>query len=1078
MQAGASHAVEPGNRSRRFVFKRRHMIMMLGALALFVAAGIVIRWWRQPYTTRAMRLLVRVYSQQRPVEGRLAGGFYGGRFTPPAGDDTFIQSQKIIEATRLIDKAMSANEAGAQLVYARLLLLTGEKGQATLKAFRQAVADEPASAAAKNDLGVCLLARNQLEEGLTAFDDALKQQPEMPEAMFNRGLCYQQLQLRNAASADFARLLEIERDGNWHDEIDQRHQEVSAIITKEKKFEELATVFDQAIVSQDFDEARRIIDDNLSLMYNHVSNDCPGECLKVASRGEAEATQRELTKIRLIGERWAAATGDKSILDLAAFFQSLSQEGAAQQLSWIREYQEIISLPKVRLAMERQNDLQNLTTRFKESGNRFLEFLLINQSAYLDYKSNLFGSALTKMRKALKIAETFEWPYQRGVVLSQMGNICLRIGQDSLALDYCGRAIPKDHEILYIEAKAKQFMANAYWHLGNISQGLRCLRQSSNIFLTKLHSPENLASNTLLAADFYRLTDNHKLALLYARQALDYAEAVEEPSAIAQTRSFLAVELAHLSQTADSQTEMGRALAAFKEIQSYSQFLVLLRAADLASQQDNLQQAEQYYAQAQAIAENNEEKPLPLIKVLEARAASYARAQQPERARAELERAIAAIEDYRKTITERSNRSDFFDASQDVFDQMIQLKAHAFHQFDEAFNTSEQARARTLLDDLSDSPSTGVKQQLSPTTAAPQHAFTPFRLDKVRAVLPDDLTLISYSVTSGGTLIFVVTRKDFEVAESPATTEQLDRMVEDYIVALQEQAPIEELAVKSRQLYQLLIAPVQSRLGTETRLCIAPDKALHRLPFAALLDDAGNYLMQSHSLTSVPSASTLVYCLKRWREKEALTNERLLAVGNPQFSGEDFPDLPSLPDAQREARLSAKNYAQSVVLTGPAATKARVLDELTNCDIAHFSTHCRIEEKTPWLAALVMAKTTADKDDQLLRLNEFNQIGLLRARLVILSACQSGLGQYYRGEGIVSLVRPFLARSVPTVVASLWTVDSQATATLMINFHKARKRKGFPAADALRAAQMQMMRDALYSHPYYWAPFVVIGSSN
>ena len=111
-------------------------------------------------------------------------------------------------------------------------------------------------------------------------------------------------------------------------------------------------------------------------------------------------------------------------------------------------------------------------------------------------------------------------------------------------------------------------------------------------------------------------------------------------------------------------------------------------------------------------------------------------------------------------------------------------------------------------------------------------------------------------------------------------------------------------------------------------------------------------------------------------------------------------------------------------------------------------------------------------------LNEFEKIGLLRARLVILSACQSGLGQYYRGEGIVSLVRPFLARGVPTVVASLWPVDSPATAMLMIDFHRARKQNSLLAADALRAAQLRMMQGDSFNHPYYWAPFVVIGSNN
>jgi CHAT domain-containing protein len=228
----------------------------------------------------------------------------------------------------------------------------------------------------------------------------------------------------------------------------------------------------------------------------------------------------------------------------------------------------------------------------------------------------------------------------------------------------------------------------------------------------------------------------------------------------------------------------------------------------------------------------------------------------------------------------------------------------------------------------------------------------------------------------------------------------------------------------------------------------------------------------------VPSASTLAYCLKQAQQKSAVADEKLLVIGNPLFSREHFTDLLPLPEAEHEARGSAEFYAHPAILTGANATKAQTLAELMNCDVAHFSTHCLVKEKTPWLAALVLARASENPDDELLRLNEFNKIGLLRARLVILSACQSGLGQYYRGEGIVSLVRPFLARSVPSVVASLWPVDSQATATLMIDFHRARKQNGRLAADALRDAQMQMIQSASFNHPYYWAPFVVVGSNN
>src|SRR5436853_6211261 len=290
MQVGTKQAVEKVEPSRRFVFTRRRVVISLSALVSLIVAGIAILailWWWQPYTAQAMRLLVRKFSNQRTVEGRLAGGFKGGRFVPPTADDTLLQSPEIIDASRLLDKAIAANDAGARLVYARLLLLTNEKAPATLKAFQQAVETQPASAAANNDLGVCLLAHDQLEDALTKFDDALQQQPEMPEALFNRALCYQQLQLRDAASADFARLLEIEPDRSWRDETRQRHQDVSTVIAPQKKPEEVAkevaAAFETAFAAQDVDQARRIADDNLMSILKYAKTDCTTEALKAAA---------------------------------------------------------------------------------------------------------------------------------------------------------------------------------------------------------------------------------------------------------------------------------------------------------------------------------------------------------------------------------------------------------------------------------------------------------------------------------------------------------------------------------------------------------------------------------------------------------------------------------------------------------------------------------------------------------------------------------------------------------------------------------------------------------------------------
>jgi CHAT domain-containing protein len=398
---------------------------------------------------------------------------------------------------------------------------------------------------------------------------------------------------------------------------------------------------------------------------------------------------------------------------------------------------------------------------------------------------------------------------------------------------------------------------------------------------------------------------------------------------------------------------------------------------------------------------------------------------------------------------------------------------------------------------------------------------TPLKLGEVQSQLPDELTLLEYSVTSKGTYLFLVTRSGFKTLKSSATTEMLEQLVHDYVSDLRQLAPLDEVTAKARALYDYLIKPVEGDIGDNVNLCIVPDKALHFLPFAGLVDGTNKYLIESRRLTYAPSASVLVQCIREARAKPADRNERILAVGNPQFNGESFPNLPPLVDAEKEASVSASFYEpSSVLLKGAEATERRVRAAMSVCDVAHLALHCVVEERSPWLAALVLARASpaqdslspgseavagtgpttdasrkdtvkpsapltsvlpqepvVDSSDGLLYLSELYDIKLPRTRLVVLSACQSGLGQYYRGEGIVSLVRPFLAVGVPTVVASLWAVDSRATSDLMIGFHRQRKVQNLPAGDALRVAQIEMARSELYQHPYYWAPFIVVGSN-
>jgi CHAT domain-containing protein len=470
--------------------------------------------------------------------------------------------------------------------------------------------------------------------------------------------------------------------------------------------------------------------------------------------------------------------------------------------------------------------------------------------------------------------------------------------------------------------------------------------------------------------------------------------------------------------------------------------------------------------------------------------------------------AVSNIESYRANLADSDQRSHFLDASHLVFDQLISIDVDTLNRSDEAFEMSERSRARALLEEISH----GAEAQLrvasprSEQSSRLSASVPPLSLLGVKSSLPGELSVLEYSVTAGGTYLFLVSSSGLKFAKSLATTETLDRLTREYIAALRNTRPIEEVNNIARELYDYLIRPVEHDIGVNTQVCIVPDKSLHFLPFAGLVDGAGQYLVETRRLSYAPSASVLIRCIKEDERSRVGDRERILAVGNPDFNRSFFPNLPSLIDAENEAAQSAQFYdaSSSVTLLGAQATEPKVRTAIKECEVAHLALHCLVSESSPWLAALVLAGQSTnetgllsgqdvpqrgdalrnavpqpqetDPNDGLLYFNELYGMTLPRTKLVVLSACQSGLGQYYRGEGMVSLVRPLLAAGVPTVVASLWPVDSQATSELMIEFHKQRKGSRLQAADALRSAQLDLARS--HMHPYYWAPFIVVGSGS
>ncbi len=351
----------------------------------------------------------------------------------------------------------------------------------------------------------------------------------------------------------------------------------------------------------------------------------------------------------------------------------------------------------------------------------------------------------------------------------------------------------------------------------------------------------------------------------------------------------------------------------------------------------------------------------------------------------------------------------------------------------------------------------------------------PLALEEVQAMLREqapDVTLLSYFVGAEQTVIFVVTGDEFHVAEVPVSADDLGQEVEGLLAEMKE-APLLPHAwrLRARALYAWLIAPVEQYLpsgsrGKAPRLGIIPFGQLHYLPFGLLHGDgtgAGSeptLLQDRCTVFYAPSASSLRFILAG-RQAESTG---ILAMANP-----DAPGAPHLAHAADEARAVAALYDASALL-GPQATESRFRIDSVDAGIIHLAAHSNLQPDNPLFSAILLQPD--DTDDGRLETHEIINLSLSATDLVVLSACQTHLGELSAGDELVGMERAFFRAGTPSLLTTLWPVDDEATSVLMQGFYT-RLRAGVPKADALRQAQLETRK--AYPEPYFWAGFVLVG---
>ena len=317
-----------------------------------------------------------------------------------------------------------------------------------------------------------------------------------------------------------------------------------------------------------------------------------------------------------------------------------------------------------------------------------------------------------------------------------------------------------------------------------------------------------------------------------------------------------------------------------------------------------------------------------------------------------------------------------------------------------------------------------------------------------------DLVIIEYFVTLYRLYIFIIDSNNIKVVTINVIKTELDNLIDEYSILMQkylnnpEKNRLDEerhLQLNDR-LCKLLIMPISNLIYRYDRICFIPHGSIHKIPIHAINLNQ-DIILQTKIVTYLPT----VTLLKSILIENSQSYRKCLLIGN------DFLD---------ETIDVGKIFGVSPFMN---ISKDVVKEIITNSsyDVIHFSCHGTFNGQDPLSSGLNM-------NDGLLTAREILQLKI-NSKLVTLSACDTGINKNKPGEELIGLTRSFLYAGASSIIVSLWPVEVEATRKLMLNFYK-NLNKNLSPSRSLQMAQLELTRDINYSHPYFWAPFILIGN--
>jgi len=691
-----------------------------------------------------------------------------------------------------------------------------------------------------------------------------------------------------------------------------------------------------------------------------------------------------------------------------------------------------------------------------------------------------------------------------------VGKVYKRLGNNAKAKEYYLRALSLSGQDRLLEALALNSLGTISEANGETGESLRNFNRALSIYRAAGNRRGEIV--TLNNLGHLNVTKGAKpAALSFYAQSLPLALATGDRALEVVTRGRIAQLQRDMGRLDEARSQLEASLKAIETIRT-KVISPELRTSYLASTRDH------YEVYVDVLMQLNKQRPGQGLDAAALRTSELARARNL------LDMLVESHADIRQGIaSELLEQERLVQLNLDkLAERQVQLLA-AEHTPAQTDSLEKEIR---ILGTQYEELETKIRQQ-SPRYAAlmrPQ----PIGLEEIQGQVLDDQTLLlEYAMGDERSYLWAVTRDQVTSYELPgrAGIEEAARNVYALLTANQpipgesfEQRQTraananEQLPSQTTNLSKILLGPVADRLGTK-RLLIVPDGALQYIPFQILnTGNARRPLVADHEIVNEPSASALALLVNETKNRKPAPNS-VAVLADPVFESDD-PRITyagksaatsrteqvqetEIHQALRDVNLSgeghiprllASRYEADAIMSvtpwrsgfeamGFDASRATVTKtDLSNYRIVHFATHGLLNSEHPELSGIVLSlfDQKGQPQDGFLRLRDIYNLNL-PVDLVVLSACDTGLGKDVKGEGLIGLTRGFMYAGASSVVASLWKVDDEATAELMRLFYGYMLRDGLSPAAALRKAQVTMSQQKRWQSPYYWAGFVIQG---